>query len=156
MRISILLPYKENFSIKKSGAVSLGVNDILKNTPNKNNTFVFGKTDEKKFLDKNYININFKKIFLKSHSKVYIKKFLEYERIKPSDIIEVHNRPAYIEQIKKYSSSKLILYFHNDPLTMSGSKTINDRKLLLSKVDHFIFNSNWSLERFKISCLSIS
>ena len=150
MRISILLPYKENFSIKKSGAVSLGVKDILKNTLNKNNTFVYGKTDEKKFLDKNYININFKKIFLKSHSKVYIKKFLEYEKIKPSDIIEVHNRPAYIEQIKKYSSSKLILYFHNDPLTMSGSKTINDRKLLLSKVDHFIFNSKWSLERFKI------
>ena len=150
MRISILLPYKENFSINKSGAVSLGVKDILKNTSDKNNTFVFGKTDEKKFLNKNYKNINFKKIFLKSHSKVYIKKFLEYEKIKPSDIIEVHNRPAYIEQIKKYSSSKLILYFHNDPLTMSGSKTINDRKLLLSKVDHFIFNSNWSLERFKI------
>jgi glycosyltransferase involved in cell wall biosynthesis len=150
MRISILLPYKENFSIKKSGAVSLGVKDILKNTLNKNNTFVYGKTDEKNFLDKNYININFKKIFLKSHSKVYIKKFLEYERIKPSDIIEVHNRPAYIDQIKKYSSSKLILYFHNDPLTMSGSKTINDRKSLLSKVDHFIFNSNWSLERFKV------
>ena len=65
MRISILLPYKENFSIKKSGAVSLGVNDILKNTPNKNNTFVFGKTDEKKFLDKNYININVKSVIFK-------------------------------------------------------------------------------------------
>ena len=150
MRISILLPYKENFSIKKSGAVSLGVNDILKNISEKRNTFVFGKTDEKKFLDKNYVNLNFKKVFLKSHSKEYIKKFLEYEDKKPSDIIEVHNRPAYIEQIKKNTSSKLILYFHNDPLTMSGSKTINDRKLLLSKVDHFIFNSKWSLERFKI------
>ena len=150
MRISILLPYKENFSINKSGAVSLGVNDILKNTSKKNDTFVFGKTEEKKFLDKNYINLKFKKIFLKSHSKIYIKKFLEYERKKPSDIIEVHNRPAYIEQIKKYASSKLILYFHNDPLTMSGSKTIKDRRLLLSKVDHFIFNSKWSLERFKI------
>ena len=150
MRISILLPYKENFSIKKSGAVSLGVNDILKNISEKKNTFVFGKTDEKKFLDKNYVNLNFKKVFLKSHSREYIKKFLECEDKKPSDIIEVHNRPAYIEQIKKKTSSKLILYFHNDPLTMSGSKTINDRKLLLSKVDHFIFNSKWSLERFKI------
>ena len=35
MKISILLPYKENFSKKKSGAVSLGVNDILKNTSKK-------------------------------------------------------------------------------------------------------------------------
>ena len=33
--IFIILPYKENFSKKKSGAVSLFVNDILKNTLNK-------------------------------------------------------------------------------------------------------------------------
>ena len=33
---------------------------------------------------------------------------------------------------------------------MSGSKTLKDRKSLLSKVDHFIFNSEWSLNRFKI------
>jgi glycosyltransferase involved in cell wall biosynthesis len=150
MKISILLPYKENFSKKKSGAVSLFVNDILKNTLNKRDTYVFGKTDESKFLDKNYINLNFKKIFLESHSKIYITKFLEQENKIKSDIIEVHNRPAYINQIKKNTSSKLILYFHNDPLTMSGSKTINDRKKLLSKVDHFIFNSKWSLERFKV------
>ena len=30
MKISILLPYKENFSIKKAGAVSLYVRDITK------------------------------------------------------------------------------------------------------------------------------
>ena len=150
MKISILLPYKENFSTKKSGAVSLGVNDILKNTLDKKNTYVFGKTDETNYLDKNYINLNFKKIFLKSHSKIYIKKFLEYEQKEVSDIIEIHNRPAYIDQIKKNTSSKLILYFHNDPLTMSGSKTVKERNQLLSKVDHFIFNSKWSLNRFKV------
>ena len=37
MKVSILLPYKENFSIKKSGAVSLFVNDIVKNSKNKKN-----------------------------------------------------------------------------------------------------------------------
>ena len=36
MKISILLPYKENFSIEKSGAVSLFVNDIIKNSQKKN------------------------------------------------------------------------------------------------------------------------
>ena len=35
MKVSILLPYKENFSINKSGAVSLFVNDIVKNSKNK-------------------------------------------------------------------------------------------------------------------------
>ena len=41
MKVSILLPYKENFSFNKSGAVSLFVNDIVKNIKNKKNTFVY-------------------------------------------------------------------------------------------------------------------
>ena len=150
MKVSILLPYKENFSYKKSGAVSLFVNDIVKNSNKKNKTFVFGKTDEKNFLDKNYVNLNFSTNFLKSHSKIYIKKFLDYEKENNSDIIEVHNRPAYIDQINKNTNSKIVLYFHNDPLTMNGSKTTKERINLITKVDHFIFNSYWSLNRFKI------
>jgi glycosyltransferase involved in cell wall biosynthesis len=150
MKISILLPYKENFSFKKAGAVSLGVNDIIKNSIYKRNSFVYGKTDEKEYLDKNYINLNFKNQFLKSNSKSYIKIFLNQEKINKSDIIEVHNRPAYISPIKKETSANLILYFHNDPLSMNGSKTIPERNLLLNQVDHFIFNSKWSLNRFKI------
>lgn len=154
MIISILLPYKENFSISKSGAVSLFVNDIVKNVSKKNTTYIYGNTDEKNYLDRNYINLDFKKLILRSHSKIYIKKFLKNEKKICSDIIEVHNRPTYIKQIKKSTSSKIILYFHNDPLTMSGSKSIYERNLLLSQVDHFIFNSNWSLERFKIGLIN--
>ena len=40
------------------------------------------------------------------------------------------------------------LYFHNDPLTMTGSKSINDRKFLLDNCYKIIFNSNWSKKRF--------
>ena len=53
MKISILLPYKENFSPNYAGAVSLFVNDIVKNRQYYNSTFVFGSMDYKKpFLDK--------------------------------------------------------------------------------------------------------
>ena len=150
MKISILLPYKENFSIEKSGAVSLFVNDIIKNGHDKNSFTVYGKTDEKKFLDKSYINLNFTNNLLRSNSNIYINKFLEYEKKISSDIIEIHNRPAYVKKIKKNISSKIILYFHNDPLSMNGSKSIKDREDLILNVDHFIFNSKWSLSRFKI------
>ena len=150
MKISILLPYKENFSINKSGAVSLFVNDVIKNSPHKKNIYVYGKTDENNYLDKNYINLNFEEKFLKSNSKAYINNFLKHEKKNNSNIIEVHNRPAYIDLIKKNTKSKLILYYHNDPLSMNGSKTLEERNSLLSKVDHFIFNSKWSLNRFKI------
>ena len=46
--------------------------------------------------------------------------------------------------------TKIILFFHNDPLTMNDSRTFNERNQLLQKIDHFIFNSQWSLNRFKL------
>jgi glycosyltransferase involved in cell wall biosynthesis len=150
MKISILLPYKENFTKEKSGAVSLFVNDILKNSKKKNLFLIYGKTNEKKFLDKRYINLNFTNNLFRSSSNIYINKFLEHEKKFFSDIIEIHNRPAYVKKLKNNVSSKIILYFHNDPLSMNGSKSINDRENLISNVDHFIFNSQWSLSRFKI------
>ena len=40
------------------------------------------------------------------------------------------------------------MYFHNDPLTMSGSKSISERIFLLKNCFKIIFNSNWSKRRF--------
>ena len=61
MKISILLPYKENYSSVSAGAVSLYVNDIVKYSLFKKDIKIFGNTLYKKFLSKNYKNINFKK-----------------------------------------------------------------------------------------------
>ena len=48
MKISILLPYKENFSPSGAGAVSLFVNDVTNVSIFKKTTFIFGNTDSKK------------------------------------------------------------------------------------------------------------
>ena len=48
MKISILLPYKENFSPTYPGAVSLFVNTTNKVSKFKNNITVFGSTNYKK------------------------------------------------------------------------------------------------------------
>ena len=40
MKISILLPYKENFSSNYAGAVSIFVRDTVKNSTHFKNTFV--------------------------------------------------------------------------------------------------------------------
>ena len=52
MKISILLPYKENFTPSSAGAVSLFVNDINKESYFKNSTLIFGNTSSKKKLSK--------------------------------------------------------------------------------------------------------
>ena len=149
MKISILLPYKENFSSNYAGAVSLFVKDTVKYSKYFNTTYVFGSMDYKKSLLKQYINISLNKKLLQSTSKVYVEKFLKLENNIDSDIIEIHNRPNYIKYFKK-SNKKLVLYFHNDPLSMTGSKSINDRLLLLNSIDKILFNSKWSQKRFFI------
>ena len=149
MKISILLPYKENFSPVYPGAVSLFVYETTKISKYKKDIIVYGNTNLKKIYDLKYININTKKEFFNSQTKNYVNNFLQLEKKNVSSIIEVHNRPSYIHIINKSLKNKVLtLYFHNDPLSMNGSKSINERKKLLKTCYKIIFNSAWSKKRF--------
>ena len=149
MKISILLPYKENFSPEYPGAVSLFINETSQISKYKNNIHIFGSTNYKKKFKLNYTNINLKKNILESQSKQYISKFIEIERLKPSKLIEIHNRPNYLPLLdRKLNKRNYTIFFHNDPLSMDGSKTIEERKYLIKKCYRIIFNSNWSKKRF--------
>ena len=149
MKISILLPYKENFSPIYAGAVSLFVKDTTKLSKFKKFITVYGNTNLKNIYNLSYKNIFLKKNLIESGSKLYVNKFLKYEEENPSDIIEIHNRPNYFHLInKKKKNQKIILYFHNDPLTMTGSRSISNRKDLLNNATKIIFNSHWSRKRF--------
>ena len=147
MNIAILLPYKENFSHKSAGAVSIFVNDTNQLSIFKKNIKVYGSTKDRITL-KNYTNINLKKNFFYSTTAQYIKKFIKLTKDKKVDILEVHNRPNYIDYLDNIFKCKKILYFHNDPQDMQGSKSIDQRINLLNKADKIVFNSNWSKSRF--------
>ena len=147
MKISVLLPYKENFSENYAGAVSLFVKDIVKSSKYFKSTYIFGNTSFKKPFLKNYINIDLKKKLFESSSKIYVNEFLKLEKKINSDLIEIHNRPNYIPYLSNMKK-KIILYFHNDPLSMTGSSSVKDRIFLLNNIDKIIFNSSWSQKRF--------
>ena len=149
MKISILLPYKENFSPEYPGAVSLFVYETSKISKFKKLIHVYGNTNYKKIFNLSYTNINLKKKLFSSQTSDYVKKYIDLEKKNDSSIIEVHNRPSYIHLInQKLKNRILTLYFHNDPLTMEGSKTIDQRKNLLKICYKIIFNSSWSKKRF--------
>ena len=149
MNISILLPYKENFSPEYPGAVSLFVYETTRISKFKKNITVYGNTSFKKKFNLKYKNIELKKSPFSSQTKNYVKKFTDLERINDSTIIEIHNRPSYIQILSKEFNKKIFtLYFHNDPLSMDGSQTIDERKNLLKICYRIIFNSSWSKKRF--------
>ena len=149
MKISVLLPYKENFSPSYAGAVSLFVNDTTKISKYKSSTVIFGNTGFKDRFKLNYINIKPSTNFLKSQNKEYVNEFIEIEKVKKSDLIELHNRPIYLSYlVNSLDHRTYILYFHNDPLSMSGSKTLLERIFLMKTCFKIIFNSNWSKRRF--------
>ena len=149
MKISILLPYKENFSPEYPGAVSLFVYETSKISKYKKNITVFGNTEFNKKFNLKYKNIDLNRDLFSSQTKLYVKKFIILEKINKSSIIEIHNRPSYIHILNSNLKDRIFtLYFHNDPLSMDGSKTIAQRKQLLKYCYKIIFNSSWSKKRF--------
>ena len=155
MNISILLPYKENYSPTYPGAVSLFVDATSKISSYKKDITVFGNTNFKKKLYGNYINIKLpKNNFLKSQSSSYVSRFIDLQDKVYSDIIEVHNRPNYISKLNVLKK-KIVLYFHNDPITMLGSKKEKERIFLLKNCEKIIFNSQWSKSRFLMNLENI-
>ncbi len=150
MKIASILPYKENYTKQGAGAVALWISDFMRDSIYKRNTFVFGNTKYKNFLTKNYTNINISNINsrLNSTTKEYSSKIIDKIKTINFDIIELHNRPIMVKEFFKKIDSKIILYFHNDPTTMKGAKSVGERIYLLENVDKIVFISKWVKKRF--------
>ena len=149
-KIATILPYKENYTFNKAQAAAIWVNDFFKFSRFKNENFIFGNTDTKDYLTKNYINVPLRKKTsrLSSTSIEYCDNFLKLEKRYSFDIIEIHNRPLIFNYLSSKIKKKFILYFHNDPISMKGSKSSSERLSLLNKVDKIIFVSKWVQNRF--------
>ena len=149
LKIATILPYKENYTFSKAQAAAIWVCDFYKYSTHKNENYIFGNTDTKDYLTKNYINVPLKtKSKLKSTTTEYCDNFIFLIKDKNFDIVEIHNRPLVFTYLKKKIDQKFILYFHNDPISMKGSKTTDERLSLLNNVDKIVFVSKWTQTQF--------
>jgi len=150
-RIAILLPYKDHFTHKMAGSASIWVKDFNRKSKYKKQISILGNTDfSDDIIDKKrYINLNLKKSTFGSKNNSYVKEFIKQNLISKYSLVEIHNRPSYIKQIVANGSKiKIVLIFHNNPITLGGSKTVQERKALLELCHKIIFVSNWVKERF--------
>jgi glycosyltransferase involved in cell wall biosynthesis len=151
MNINIILPYKETYSEKKAGAVSLLIAEVKKRSKFKKKIKIFGSLNLEKPLTKDYISCDLSKkpfYYIFGRTSYYlanIKKKLSKKR----SIIEIHNRPQAANFfLNNNNNSKIILYYHNDPLTLRGSKYVYQRIYLLKNLDKIIFVSEWTKRQF--------
>ncbi len=134
--IFIILPFKESLNPNLAGAVSLYVKDTTKYSKLRKRIQIISSDDlkgrTKIFRNKNYI-VNF------------CKKYLN-QKIK---IIEIHNRPEYLNYIKKFfPKAQINIIFHNDPLSIRGSIKKDERENIISNCNKVIFISRWIQQRF--------
>ena len=150
LKIATILPYKENYSFEKASAVSLWVSEFYKNSRFKKKNIIFGYTKSNNFLTKNYVNIDLKfiKSKFKSTTNEYCEKLIKKINNNNFDLIEIHNRPLILFKLIKKINSRFIFYFHNDPLSMKGSKSISERLFILKNATKVIFISEWVKSRF--------
>ncbi len=148
MKIASILPYKENYTQRGAGAVALWISDFIRDSEYKKNTYIIGSTKNKNYLTKNYINIDNINSKLNSTTKEYSNKIIKKIKDLNFDILELHNRPIMVKEFFGKLNSKIILYFHNDPTTMKGAKSVDERIYLLKNVDKIIFISKWVKKRF--------
>ena len=133
--IFIILSFKESLNPNYAGAVSLYVKDTTNYSKFKKRIKIISSDDFKK-----------SELF---RNKNYIISFCNKYKNKKIKIIEIHNRPEYVSYIKKYfPSTKVKLIFHNDPLSLRGSTTNDERENLISKCNNIIFISSWIQQRF--------
>ena len=149
--IAILLPYKEKYTNKDAGAASIWVKDYLRISKLTDKTTIYGNLSKsEKPITNNFKNININKIFLKKNL-YYTKKFYENCIKFNHRIIEIHNRPEslhyFIEKKKNYGL-KLIFVFHNNPLELRGSRSIEERVKIIQNTDYIFFVSEWVKNKF--------
>jgi len=148
-KISILLPYKEKYTLNEAAAASIWVKDYLKFSKLKKNTLVFGNLENKKKpLTNNFVNLNMSNIKYKKNY-FYTKKFLRQCEKFNFDIVEIHNRPeSLIYLLKQNLKCKFIFVYHNNPQDLRFSKTVSERLFIANNCDQIFFVSSWVMKKF--------
>ncbi len=150
LKIDIILPYKEIFSPNGASAVSISIKNSIMHSKFKNNINVYGQSVNNPFTDINFNGFFANKIMHFSKNLSILKQYLKKTSSdKSKRIIEIHNRPYLLNYLlEKNIAQSMILYFHNDPLAIKGSKSIKERLTILRKASAIIFVSNFLKEKF--------
>ena len=135
MKINILLPYKEKFDKQKASSVSITVSNNLRHSDYLKKIRVFGQQTGEPLFKNNFVGVKYSLLSFKNKNKFLANQLIKHVlcNINEQQLIEVHNRPFLVNQIKKrINFYPVSLFLHNNPKEMKGSKSVLERISLLS------------------------
>ncbi len=136
MKINILLPFREKFDLNKASSVSITVKNNIHHSKYIPHIKIFGQSVDNPLFKENFQGIKYSFLSLKSKNSFIAEEMYKIilKSCHKKQLIEIHNRPYLAKQIfNKSKKFPITLFFHNDPKTMKGSKSVLEREKILLK-----------------------
>ena len=149
-RIDILLPSKESFGPKNAGAISGVVLDLIEESRTPDCFRVVGSEVGTPFPGAMFKGLQPRQGWLHGSNIGLAAAYLHDLRLSGSpDLVEVHSRCHVASYLKKKRPDlKVVLYLHNDPRDMKGSRSIAERRRLLREMAAVICVSDYIRDCF--------
>jgi UDP-glucose:(glucosyl)LPS alpha-1,2-glucosyltransferase len=135
VRIAVLLPVREALSKRRSGAVALSMRDFAAFSRFRAETLILGASpcdiEDTPFRQLT----DWRRWYLRDRL-AYAHAAAAFVREAGAELVEVQNRPTIFTALRKLlPDTKLVLYLHNDPQEMEGTKSARDRRRILAEAD---------------------
>jgi UDP-glucose:(glucosyl)LPS alpha-1,2-glucosyltransferase len=145
-RIAAVLPPRETFGVRKSGAVALCVRDFQRYSRFAGDIDILG-AGVCDYPDVRYRQLTGWRRWWRRDRDAYASAIVAAAA--DYGILEIHNRPYLIAAVRRdLPDTKLTLHLHNDPQTMDRSISPNERQLLLNSCDAIYCVSDFIRRRF--------
>lgn len=148
-RIAVLLPFAENFSTDKAGAISQFCIDLSNFSHYRSNLTFYGKEQTSTPSDLQYRGLKPRFKMVKGRNIGLASAFYQSIKNDPPDLIEVHNRPQVFFYLKsKLPKTPIAFFLHNDAALMKPTRSPLIRKNLLDQAAVVYCVSNYIRQRF--------
>lgn len=133
--IAILLSHREIYQAEGAGAVTSCVRDMASCSRFRERIVVLGDPVPTPFTETRFLPVAKAAWFYGRRTARYAQGAANAIKELNPALVEIHNRPSYIERLKKaVPYTPLVLYLHNDPHSMRGFKTPLERIRVLQQV----------------------
>ncbi len=147
--IAILLSHREIYQAEGAGAVTSCVRDMAACSRYRERIVVMGDPVSAPFAETRFLPVAKAAWFYGRRTARYAQGAANAIKDLNPALVEIHNRPSYIERIKKAAPyTPLVLYLHNDPQSMRGFKTPAERMRVLQQVAAVVCVSGYIRGRF--------